>query len=66
MNDVRVTVLEQDMMMYGYDNPVNHINIEIQVKSSSGKYKPKWDFHIILDNLGNVIDSFVTGIWTKQ
>ena len=52
--------------MYGYDNPVNHINIEIQVKSSSGKYKPKWDFHIILDNLGNVIDSFITGIWTKQ
>lgn len=44
----------------------NHINIEIQVKASSGKYKPKWNFHMILDNLGEVSDSFATGIWTKK
>ena len=54
------------MEMYGYSNPVNHINIEIQVKASSGKYKPKWNFHMILDNLGEVSDSFATGIWTKK
>ena len=51
---------------YGYRNPVNHINIEIQVKASSGKYKTKWDFHMILDNLGKASDSFATGIWTKK
>lgn len=50
------------MEMYGYSNPVNHINIEIQVKASSEKYKPKWNFHMILDNLGEVSDSFATGI----
>lgn len=54
------------MEMYGYSNPVNHINIEIQVKASSGKYKPKWNFHMILDNLGEVSDSFAMGIWTKK
>lgn len=54
------------MEMYGYSNPVNHINIEIQAKSSNGKYKPKWNFHIILDDLGKVSDSFATGIWTKK
>ena len=54
------------MEMYGYSNPVNHINIEIQVKASSGKYKPKWNFYMILDNLGEVSDSFATGIWTKK
>ena len=54
------------MEMYGYSNSVNHINIEIQVKASSGKYKPKWNFHMILDNLGEVSDSFATGIWTKK
>lgn len=54
------------MDMYGYSNPVNHINIEIQVKASSGKYKPKWNFHMILDDLGEVSDSFATGIWTKK
>lgn len=54
------------MDMYGYSNPVNHINIEIQVKASSGKYKPKWNFHMILDDFGEVSDSFATGIWTKK
>ena len=54
------------MNMYGYSNPVDHINIEIQVKTSSGKYKTKWNFHIILDDLGNVSDIFSTGIWTKK
>ena len=58
--------IAHSMEMYGYSNPVNHINIEIQVKASSGKYKPKWNFHMILDNLGEVSDSFATGIWTKK
>lgn len=54
------------MEMYAYSNPINHINIEIQVKLSSRKYKPKWNFHMILDDLGEVIVSFATGIWTKN
>lgn len=49
----------------GYDTPINHINIEIQKLSQNGKYKPKWDFHIILDDLGNVKDSFPLGVWEK-
>lgn len=54
------------MAMYGYNNPVNHVNIEIQVKGAGGKYKPKWNFHIILNELGEVIDRFATGIWEKK
>lgn len=54
------------MDMYGYSKPVNHINIEIQSKATSGKYKTKWNFHMILDDFGEVIDSFATGIWTKK
>ena len=53
------------MESYGYSDPVNHINVEIQVKASSGKYKPKWNFHMILDELGEVIESFITGTWNK-
>ena len=49
----------------GNDTPINHINIEIQKLSQNGKYKPKWDFHIILDDLGNVKDSFPLGVWEK-
>ena len=54
------------MDMYGYNNTVNHISIEIQVKGSSGNYKPEWNFYMILDDLGEVIDSFATGIWSKK
>lgn len=49
----------------GYTEPVNHINIEIQKLGQNGSYKPKWDFHIVLDELGEVIDSFPLGVWTK-
>lgn len=43
---------------HGYSEAINHYNIEIQVKTPAGKWKSKWSFHIILDELGNVIDSF--------
>ena len=49
----------------GYDTPINHINIEIQQLGQNGEYKPKWDFHIILDEFGEVQDSFATGVWKK-
>ena len=31
----------------------------------NGSYKHKWNFHIVLDELGKVIDSFPLGVWTK-
>lgn len=49
----------------GYTEPVNHINIEIQKLGQNGSYKPKWDYHIVLDEFGEVIDSFPLGEWTK-
>ena len=49
----------------GYTEPVNHINIEIQKLGHNGSYKPKWDYHIVLDEFGKVIDSFPLGVWTK-
>ena len=42
----------------GYDNPVNHYNIEIQVKTQAGKWKSKWSYHIIFDEFGVIIDYF--------
>lgn len=42
----------------GYEQPVNHYNIEIQTKTVAGKWKSKWSYHIILDNEGNIIDFF--------
>ena len=48
-----------------YYEAVNHINIEIQRLSASGKYKTKWDYHIILDEFGNVKDYFPLGVWEK-
>jgi len=50
----------------GYPAPVDHINIEIQVPTPRGGNKPKWDFHIILDDLGDVIDTFITGPWSNK
>jgi RHS repeat-associated protein len=44
----------------GYPDPVDYINIEIQVPTPRGGNKPKWDFHIILDDLGDVIDTFMS------
>ena len=51
---------------HGYHDPVDHISIEIQTKGPRGNYKTKWDFHIILDGAGEVVNSFATGIWTKK
>jgi hypothetical protein len=53
------------IMSKGYTEAVNHINIEIQKLAISGSYKPKWDYHIILDEFGNIIDTFALGVWTK-
>jgi len=49
----------------GYDNPVNHLNIEIQTIGTNGRYKTRWNFHAILDDLGNVTDTVITGPWAK-
>ena len=49
----------------GYTEPVNHINIEIQKLCQNGSYRPKWDYHIVLGEFGEVIDSFPLGVWTK-
>ena len=49
----------------GYSEPVNHINIEIQKMGQNGKYKSKWDFHIILNELGQIEETFELGVWTK-
>ena len=42
----------------GFSTAVNHYNIEIQIKTSTGRWKSKWSYHIILDNAGNVIGAF--------
>jgi hypothetical protein len=41
-----------------YPNPVDHYNIEFQTRGSSGKWRPRHTFHIIIDELGNIIDTF--------
>ncbi len=53
------------MPKYGYTSPTNHINIEIQTLNAAGDWKTKWDYHIMLDNLGQVENKFATGVWTK-
>ncbi len=54
------------MSKFGYDKPVDHINIEIHHKKPNGNYKAKWDFHIILDDLGKVVKTIETGKWSKK
>ena len=54
------------MRRYEYSDSVNHINIEIQTKNSNGKYKTKWDYHMIIDDLGKVSDVFSTGVWENK
>lgn len=54
------------MPKYGYINPVNHINIEIQTKSYSGRSYVKWDYHIIFDKMGNIEKTLETGPWSKR
>jgi len=51
------------MNNYGYPNPTNHINIEIQAVGSSNKYKTKWNYHIMLDKIGEVANTFITDVW---
>ena len=51
------------MNMYGYPSPVDHLNIEIQKKNHAGKYVKKWDYHVILDKIGQVKECSETGVW---
>jgi hypothetical protein len=39
-----------------YPNPVDHFNIEIQTKTSAGKWKSRESYHIVVDKNGNIID----------
>ena len=39
----------------GYTNPVDHMNIEIQVKNFRGDTRHVWDLHLILDKNRQVI-----------
>ncbi|KZZ83921.1 hypothetical protein [Bacillus sp. SJS] len=41
-----------------YPNAVEHYNVEIQTKTSAGKWKSRESYHIIVDNNGKVIDRF--------
>lgn len=50
----------------GYKNPVNHMNIEIQIRSDSGRTYTKWDMHMILDKIGKVTDTVITGPWKER
>lgn len=38
-----------------YPDPVDHYNIEIQIKNSNGKWKSTSSYHIIVDKNGNII-----------
>jgi|GEM_PF-2122538 hypothetical protein len=51
------------MSSYGYEQVVNYINIEIQTISESGNVYTKWNYHIILDQFGKVLETFTTGAW---
>lgn len=50
----------------GYKDPVNHMNIEIQTRSDSGRTYTKWDMHMILDKIGKVTDTVITGPWKDR
>ncbi|URN93493.1 MAG: RHS repeat-associated core domain-containing protein [Candidatus Pristimantibacillus lignocellulolyticus] len=41
-----------------YPNAVDHYNVEIQTKTSAGKWKSRESYHIIVDKNGKVIDRF--------
>ena len=45
----------------GYTNPVDHMNIEIQVKKTCQRVRTEWDLHLILDKNRQVIDQIITG-----
>lgn len=50
----------------GYIDPVNHMNIEVQTVSESGKVYTKWDMHMIFDDSNNVTDTVITGPWKDK
>ena len=39
-----------------YPNAVDHYNVEIQTKTSAGKWKSKESYHIVVDKNRNIID----------
>ncbi len=41
-----------------YPDATDHYNVEIQKKTSAGKWKSKASFHIVIDENGNIIDKF--------
>ena len=45
----------------GYTNPVDHMNIEIQVKKTCQRVRTEWDLHLILDKNRQVINQIITG-----
>lgn len=53
------------LKLQGYPEPVNHMNIEIQVTSSGGNVRTPWDMHLILDDNKEVVNKVLTGAWTK-
>lgn len=50
----------------GYLEPTNHMNVEIQTISESGKVYTKWDMHLILDDNKKVVDTVITGPWKDR
>ena len=46
------------MKTKGYEQAIDHYNIEIQTKTPAGKWKAKWSYHIVLDKFKNIIDFF--------
>ena len=54
-----------ELKLKGYPNPVDHMNIEIQITSSGGNVRTVWDMHLILNNSKEVINRVLTGTWTK-
>ena len=50
----------------GYTNPVDHMNIQIQVKKTHEKVRIAWDLHLILDKNRQVINQIITGDWARR
>ena len=50
----------------GYTNPVDHMNIEIQVRNFRGDIRHVWDLHLILDKNRQIINQIITGDWARR
>ena len=50
----------------GYTNPVDHMNIKIQVTNFRLKTRGLWNLHLILDKNRQVIDQIITGDWARR